>query len=321
MSRRLKPAEQKLAIRKFTRQQRALNESISKQQVLALAEGSIPDALWARTRDSNLSLIYAELTRAKLGRPFKAKHPRRRPSIVTPAVRDRIEALYSENPFGCSYRTIANQLQSEGTKIGKDTVGKILKEFRVSDATGIEPSPGPPPPLRTGYNWPPSPVLGPREQRAIQQWFKLPPRRPEPPPPFEMEYRDYPIQLPVKDTKIVYEHYPVYVGKAQPPSPDHRPVADQYSPLPSKDEAPYIDWHLSDFEENTSILEPMKLRSDAYQRKADREAAAKIAAEKANAKARRARIPKPKSKTRVRTQTAAKSRKRNSKGQFVKCTD
>ncbi len=278
----LKPAEQKLALRKFTRQQWAIDPTVDKQGVLALATGSIPDALKGRTRDSNLQLIYGELTRAKLGRPFK--FTRKRPSKVTPQLRARIEALYNANPFGVSYRGIANQMQSEGTQIGKDVVGKVVRDLRRLDSEAMVPSPSPPGPLRDGYNWTPSPQLGPRELRAIEQWFAIPPQLPSPPAPFELEHLSYPIRLPVREVVVQTDVETIWVPGGK--SPDYRP--EKCMP-PKRSPGGPSEYHESDFEEVSNPLEPLRLESDAPQRLAVRQAEAKKT-EKAAAAARRAEV-------------------------------
>ena len=252
--------------------------------MLALATGSIPDALKGRTRDSNLQLIYGELTRAKLGRPFK--FTRKRASKVTPQLRARIEALYNANPFGVSYRGIANQMQSEGTQIGKDVVGNVVRDLRRLDSEAMVPSPSPPGPLRDGYNWTPSPQLGPRELRAIEQWFAIPPELPSPPAPFELESISYPIRMPEREVVVQTDVETVWVPQPGYKSPEYRPedlIPPKLSPGgPS-------GYHESDFEENSNPLEPMKLKAEAPQRFAARQAKAQEA-EKAAAAARKAEI-------------------------------
>jgi len=129
----LTPSQKRVAIRRFAHQQWDEDPLLDKQAILSLAEGSIPTALTGRTRDSNLKLIKSELVRAFEGKPFMVKLPKRRPAKATPALKRRVAELFDENPYGASYRTIAEAITAEGTKVGKDVVGSIVKELSLKE--------------------------------------------------------------------------------------------------------------------------------------------------------------------------------------------
>ena len=188
--------------------------------------------------------------------------PERRPSKATSALKRRVTELFEENPYGASYRTIAQAITAEGTDVGKDVIGSIVQELKLKEHPPQDMSPSPPIPLRDSYHWTPSPKLNPREIAANQREFERLERLKIPLPPPYMQYSTGALSL--NDD---------YAPPKKTPPPPKDPNRIEWEPYWSDGEDPRLSqWIESDYYPRSSILEPHVLRHDAKERRAARQA-------------------------------------------------
>ena len=141
-------AEQKYAIKAFTRCEWEFNPFVEPAAVLAKLQGENPRALYGRNRRQNIRMIRTELQRVEAGHAQVIRYTRNRPTKLTHTEKLRAFELWRSrrfDPRASSAQKISDLLALEGITAKKSTVSKLILTFLQWSPPG-SPVASPPPP-------------------------------------------------------------------------------------------------------------------------------------------------------------------------------